>query len=418
MPASSASTSSPRVHAEGLRGGVEVEPVAGLVLHLRQQDGLAPQAGRTGDPVALRLHPDDLGVRVLGDLADQRPAVPLGHPVARLDPGVGRDQRVELGRVLGAGGLLGVHATLLPSSRRRAGPRPANHGVTSSRRLCSIVSHGSAAANPRRPLFGGARRLAWGLVPARTSRLGALRQAAARALRRSPGVVSQVQATAAEQADREAAVVAEERARIVRDEEREGDLPGLADLPALAASFRSAGVPVRLSLHPGSEDLDPRLGLAVYRIVEEGLDNARRHAPGARVRVEVRVGAGVVDRADGPEGGPAVTVLVSDDGEPAGLDPPGAGRGLIALRERVRRHGGAFSSGPAHLEGGIGSGWTIRATLPARGSHPFASELDVRGAETQHEGMRTPPRRRGSAPARRSVPAGMPPCGRRAAPRA
>ena len=52
--------------------------------------------GRTGDPVALRLHADDLGVRVLGDLPDQRLAVRLGHPVARLDLLVGRDDRVEV----------------------------------------------------------------------------------------------------------------------------------------------------------------------------------------------------------------------------------------------------------------------------------------------------------------------------------
>ena len=82
--------------AERLAGGVEVEPVAGLVLHLGQQDRLAPQRRRPGDPVALGLHADDLGVRVLGDLADQRLAVVLRHPVARLDPVVARDGRLEL----------------------------------------------------------------------------------------------------------------------------------------------------------------------------------------------------------------------------------------------------------------------------------------------------------------------------------
>ena len=85
------------VDAEGLGGGVEVEPVAGLVLDLGHQDRLAAQAGRAGDPVALGLHPDDLGVRVLGDLPDQRLAVALGHPVPRLDPLVAGDQGVEPG---------------------------------------------------------------------------------------------------------------------------------------------------------------------------------------------------------------------------------------------------------------------------------------------------------------------------------
>ena len=96
------------VDAQGLGGGVEVEPVAGLVLDLGHQDRLAAQAGRPGDPVALRLHADDLGVRVLGDLADQGLAVALRHPVARLDPLVALDQRVEAG--LHAGAVVGHEA--------------------------------------------------------------------------------------------------------------------------------------------------------------------------------------------------------------------------------------------------------------------------------------------------------------------
>ena len=89
------------VHAERLGGGVQVEAVAGLVLHLGHQDGLAPQARRPGDPVALGLHPDDLGVRVLGDLAHQGPAVGLRHLVAGLDAAVLGQHRAE-GRGLGA----------------------------------------------------------------------------------------------------------------------------------------------------------------------------------------------------------------------------------------------------------------------------------------------------------------------------
>ena len=87
--------------AERLAGGVEVQPVTGLVLHLRQQDRLAAQRRRPPDPVALRLHADDLGVSVLGDLPNQRPAVLLRHPVTRLDPVVPRDDVVEPGEQLG-----------------------------------------------------------------------------------------------------------------------------------------------------------------------------------------------------------------------------------------------------------------------------------------------------------------------------
>ncbi len=81
--------------AERLGGGVEVEPVAGLVLDLGHEDRLALQRRCPGDPVALGLHADDLGVGVLGDLADQRLAVVVGHPVRRFDLLVGVDEGVE-----------------------------------------------------------------------------------------------------------------------------------------------------------------------------------------------------------------------------------------------------------------------------------------------------------------------------------
>ena len=114
------------VDAEGLGGRVEVEPVAGLVLHLGHEDGLAPQRRGPGDPVALGLHADDLGVRVLGDLADQRLAVGLGHLVAGLDPLVGGDERVEGGRTVAASEPArprrGLDVT--GSAAFRAGPGP------------------------------------------------------------------------------------------------------------------------------------------------------------------------------------------------------------------------------------------------------------------------------------------------------
>ena len=86
------------VHAERLGGGVQVEAVAGLVLHLGHQDRLAAQARRPADPVALGLHADDLGVRVLGDLAHQRAPVGLRHLVAGLDAALARQQRAEAPR--------------------------------------------------------------------------------------------------------------------------------------------------------------------------------------------------------------------------------------------------------------------------------------------------------------------------------
>jgi hypothetical protein len=71
--------------------------VAGLVLHLGHEDGFTPERRRTRDPVALGLHADDLRMGVLGDLAYERLPVRVGHPVARLDPLIRVDQRLEFG---------------------------------------------------------------------------------------------------------------------------------------------------------------------------------------------------------------------------------------------------------------------------------------------------------------------------------
>src|SRR6478735_5280319 len=96
--------------AEGFSSGIQIETVAGLVLDLGHEDGLTLQARGAGDPVGLGLHANDLRVRVLRDLAQERFAVGRRHPVTRLDPGIFRHDLVEVclalgvapGRVLGA----------------------------------------------------------------------------------------------------------------------------------------------------------------------------------------------------------------------------------------------------------------------------------------------------------------------------
>ena len=124
MPVSSCSTSLLARDAERLGGGVEIEAVAALVLHLGEQRRLAPQARRAGDPVALGQHADDLGMRVLRDLADQGAPVGLGHPVVGLDLLLGVDPRLEarhlglgLRRALGRA-VLGIEQTLRVHARQ------------------------------------------------------------------------------------------------------------------------------------------------------------------------------------------------------------------------------------------------------------------------------------------------------------
>ena len=70
--------------------------MTGLILHLGHEDGLALERRSAANPVGLRLHADDLGVRVLGNLARQGLAIGSGHPVGGFDAGVFGDELVEV----------------------------------------------------------------------------------------------------------------------------------------------------------------------------------------------------------------------------------------------------------------------------------------------------------------------------------
>jgi signal transduction histidine kinase len=114
--------------------------------------------------------------------------------------------------------------------------------------------------------------------------------------------------------------------------------PTLADLPALADQSRRAGTPV--TVEDRSADLrsvPAGMGRHAYRIVQEGLTNARKHAPGAEVRVMVdgSPGAGLMIEVRNrlPLGAPTAQV-------------PGAGAGLVGLTERVELSQGWLEHGP------------------------------------------------------------------------
>jgi signal transduction histidine kinase len=118
-------------------------------------------------------------------------------------------------------------------------------------------------------------------------------------------------------------------------------LPGIAGLPALAERFRTAGADVTLTLDGDPGGVPATVGLAVYRIVQEALTNAAKHAPGAAVSAAVTV----ADR---------VTVAVVSAGRPRS----GRGLGLDSMRERAESLGGTLTAGPD------GAGWAVRAVLP------------------------------------------------------
>lgn len=126
-------------------------------------------------------------------------------------------------------------------------------------------------------------------------------------------------------------------------------VPGLSDVERLVAEARAAGGDVTYE-RTGDAAPPPRVAAAGYRVVQEGLTNARRHAPGARVRV-------VVDSRPG-----GVRVRVRDDGShrAATARAAGSGTGLVGLRERVTLLGGRLEAGPRP----DAPGFAVEAWLP------------------------------------------------------
>lgn len=129
-----------------------------------------------------------------------------------------------------------------------------------------------------------------------------------------------------------------------------GPQPGLADLDRLVAESQAAGTPVRLARNlPGGADPPPSVDRTAYRVVQEGLTNARKHAPGAEVRVSLaRTPAGELHiRLRNP-----LRPITSADragttrpGPPTPPGPPGTRSGLVGLGERVSLAGGRIDHG-------------------------------------------------------------------------
>lgn len=135
--------------------------------------------------------------------------------------------------------------------------------------------------------------------------------------------------------------------------------PGLAQLESLVAGFRLAGLGVTLRLPDPLPALSGAADLAAYRLVQEALTNTLRHAPGATATVTATVD------------GSCLTLEVEDDGDGrAATASPGAGRGLIGMRERVTMAGGLLlESGPT------GHGFRVRARLPLGEPEPRLVEV-------------------------------------------
>jgi signal transduction histidine kinase len=128
--------------------------------------------------------------------------------------------------------------------------------------------------------------------------------------------------------------------------------PSLRHVDALVAQIREAGLPVELTVEGEPTAVTPGVDLSGYRIVQEALTNALKHAGPATAHVLVRYGTDSLE------------LEVTDTGRRAtGMD--GAGHGLVGMRERVALFGGQLEAGRRH-EGGF----AVRARLPLTPERP------------------------------------------------
>jgi signal transduction histidine kinase len=154
---------------------------------------------------------------------------------------------------------------------------------------------------------------------------------------------------------------------ILRPDDVGGELspqPGLADIPELVAQAQRAGMRVSLQMTvPGEvEDVSELVGLTAYRVVQEALTNALRHAPGAPVDVACS------------RHGLALVVTIRNPTALLGRSAKGTGLGLVGMRERAASVGGTLEAGP-----GDDGSFSVRAILPLRGDVRAELPADARG---------------------------------------
>ena len=123
--------------------------------------------------------------------------------------------------------------------------------------------------------------------------------------------------------------------------------PRLADLTTLITQVTEAGLPVEFSVDGDRRDLPVGIELSAYRIVQEALTNALKHAGQAQAAVHLRYG---ID---------SLELEILDDGGGSSAEVPGGGHGLAGMRERVILYGGQFDAGSRS-----GGGFAVRVLLP------------------------------------------------------
>jgi signal transduction histidine kinase len=128
--------------------------------------------------------------------------------------------------------------------------------------------------------------------------------------------------------------------------------PGLDSLDSLVEEIGRAGLPIRLHVDGEPAPLPRAIDLSAYRIVQEGLTNALKHARASHADVTFRYGPDELE------------IEIRDDGE-GSATTDGAGYGLLGIGERVKIYGGEMSAGAAS-----GGGFILSTRLPVRGERP------------------------------------------------
>ena len=170
-------------------------------------------------------------------------------------------------------------------------------------------------------------------------------------LRRDPAAAEEA-LLSAEEVGRRSMQELRRTVALLRSDDEPGVLPPVpsaVEIPALVDHARAGGLAVELRVSGALSEIPPSVGVAVYRIVQEALANAARHAPRARTRLELNLCDGQV-------------LLVAETAGPVvaapAHEPQRRRYGLIGMRERATALGGEFAAGPTS------DGWRVSCKLP------------------------------------------------------
>ncbi|MGH3070052.1 MAG: sensor histidine kinase [Streptosporangiaceae bacterium] len=314
-----------------LLAGFQTMTVAGLIALL----AAAYRLGRRGSPLlaaALALPFLIVALATSDNSAAKIPALLLASlgPAAALAGSARRAQRDAIERSAAREAIAGTLLEHTARGERARISRELHDVVAHHISMIAVQAETARLTTPGMPA-AGARRL---------SSIGDTARAALTEMRRLLGVLREDTETGV--ADRQ-------------------PQPGLRQLNELLDAAREAsGTGTRLILQGAPVALDPGVELAAYRIIQEALTNARRHAPGAAIDVELHYADDRL-RLFIRDNGPGPPAAEPDPAEPGGVRP-GGGHGLLGMRERAAAVGGELSTSTA-----AGGGFVVTATLPGKG---------------------------------------------------